>query len=268
MTAADEIRLRGWRQCSIAADPLRERLLQDELLRDATADDLLIVATQDCDLVCHSFETEPYVEIVIGRHVESLDGNCRFGKNPRRLQFELSGTSDTYEVQAISRISIPRDLLAEYAPDPERNLDSVTSRTIPEWLGKRYTRAALPDTFNERSRSAQAKIRDRLKSDGELVEAIFVTVVPNAELPSNEPYSLVVRVVAREETLLDETFEARLVKLSARMTDLFRKCEGITLIDCAVVSDEEFTFADMSRSVEWDVYDDLSNRPEAGGAVD
>lgn len=51
MSAADEIRRRRWRQCSIAADPLRERLLRDKLLRDVTADDLLIIATQDCDLV-------------------------------------------------------------------------------------------------------------------------------------------------------------------------------------------------------------------------
>jgi hypothetical protein len=122
VTAADEIRRRGWHQCSIAADPLRERLLRDELLRDVSADDLLIIATQDCDL-CHSFETEPYAEIVIGRRVDTPDGNCRFGKNPRRLQFELSGTADIYEVQAISRISIPRDVLAEYVPDSERDLE-------------------------------------------------------------------------------------------------------------------------------------------------
>ena len=266
MTAADEIRRRGWRQCSIAADPLRDRLLKDELLRDVSADDLLIIATQDCDLVCHSFETEPYAEIVIGRRVDTPDGNCRFGKNPRRLQFELSGTADTYEVQAISRISIPRDVLAEYVPDPERKLDEATSRTIPEWLGKRYTRAALPDAFNERSRSAQAKIRDRLKADGELVEAIFLTVIPNAELPASEAYSLVVRVIAREETLLDGALEVRLQNLAIRMTELFRKCKGITLIDCEVVSDEDFTFADMSRSVEWDVYDDLSHRADGESA--
>jgi hypothetical protein len=265
VTAADEIRRRGWRQCSIAADPLRERLLRDDLLRDVTGEDLLIIATQDCDLVCRSFETEPYAEIVIGRRVDTADGNCRFGKNPRRLQFELSGTTDTYEVQAISRISVPRHVLAEYAPDRDRKLDEATSRTIPEWLGKRYTRAALPDAFNERTRSAQTKIRDRLKADGELVEAIFLTVAPNAELPPSERYSLVIRVIAREETLLDEASEVRLENLVIRMTESFRKCNGITLVDCAVVSDEEFTFADMSRSVEWDVYDDLSHRAEAEG---
>jgi hypothetical protein len=44
----------------LPADPLRERLLKDELLQDVSADDLLIIATQDCDPVCHSFETEPY----------------------------------------------------------------------------------------------------------------------------------------------------------------------------------------------------------------
>ena len=232
MTAADEIRRRGWRQCSIAADPLRERLLKDELLRDVSADDLLIIATQDCDLVCHSFETEPYAEIVIGRRVDTPDGNCRFGKNPRRLQFELSGTADTYEVQVISRISIPRDVLAE-VPVLTRSASwtRATLRTIPEWLGKRYTRAALPDAFNERSRSAQAKIRDRLKADGELVEAIFLTVIPNAELPANEAYSLVVRVIAREETLLDNATRRAPAEPTVRMTELFRKCKGLTLID-------------------------------------
>lgn len=263
MTPADEIRRRGWRQCSIAADPLRERLLKDERLRDVAADDLLIIATQDCDLVCHSFEIEPYAEIVVARRVEIPDGNCLFGKNPRRLQFDLPGSSETYEVHAISRISVPRDLLAEYDPDPKRRLDEATSRTIPEWLAKRYVRAALPDAFNERSRSAQSKIRDRLKTEGKLVEAIFLTVVPNEELAANQAYSLVVRVVAREEILLDDTFEVRLQNLAVRMTELFRKCKGITLVDCAVVSDEELTFADMSRSVEWDVYDDLSHRAEA-----
>jgi hypothetical protein len=101
-----------------------------------------------------------------------------------------------------------------------------------------------------------------------VVEAIFLSVVPNAELADHEAYSLVVRVVAREETLLDDAREQRLENLAVRMTELFRKCKGITLIDCAVVSDEEFTFADMSRSVEWDIYDDLSHRGETEGAVD
>lgn len=154
-------------------------------------------------------------------------------------------------------------MLADYDPDSSRKLDEATSRTIPEWLAKRYARTALPDAFNERSRSAQSRIRDRLKTDGELVEAIFLAAIPNEELAPGEPYSLVVRIVAREETLVNEALEVRLQNLTDRMTELFRKCKGITLVDCAVVSDEEFTFADMSRSVAWDIYDDLSYRPDA-----
>jgi len=75
--------------------------------------------------------------------------------------------------------------------------------------------------------------------------------------------SLVVRLVAREATLLDAVAAQDLQRRADRLTTLFRKCEGVTLVDvCAVVSDEEFTFADMSRSVEWDVYDDLTYRAE------
>lgn len=267
MTAADEIRRRGWRQCSIAADALRERLVAEELLPETTAGDLVIVATQDCDLVCESFADEPYAEILVARRIERADGNCLYGKNPRRLHFVLEATGATYEVQAISRISIPRERLAEYDPHPTLTLDEATTRTLPQWLGKRYARTALPDMFNERIRRAQGKIRDALKKDGELVEAIFLTIIPNGELPPKEPYTLLVRVVARESSLLDPELEQRLERLAERMTAQFRKCAGVTLVgECAVVSDEEFTFAEMSRSVEWDVYDDLSDRAEADAA--
>jgi hypothetical protein len=263
VTAADEIRRRGWRQCSIAADALRERLVKDEVMPDAAAGDLLIIATQDCDLICDSFADEPYAEILLARRVATRDGNCLYGKNPRRLQFDLPSASDTYEVQAISRISVPRQTLAEYDPDPTLALDEATSRTLPQWLGKRYARTALPDAFNERIRAAQSKIRDALKKDGDLVEAIFLTIVPNDERSEGEMYSLVVRIVSREAILLNAAAAERLQRLADRLTTLFRKCEGVTLVDdCAVVSDEELTFADMSRSVEWDVYDDLTYRAE------
>jgi hypothetical protein len=181
--------------------------------------------------------------------------------------FKLPGMSDMYEVQAISRISMPRETLAEYDPDPTLTLDDATARTLPQWLAKRYVRTALPDAFNERIRSAQTKIRDALKKDGDLVEAIFLTVLPNDELAESESYSLLVRIVAHEANLLSPTADARLQNLADRMTVLFRNCESVTLVDdCAVVSDEEFTFADMSRGFEWDVYDDLTYRSEGGAA--
>ena len=93
---------------------------------------------------------------------------------------------------------------------------------------------------------------------------LFLTIIPNDELPPSEPYTLLVRIVARESSLLDPQLEQRLERLADRMTTQFRKCTGVTLVgECAVVSNEEFTFADMSRGVEWDVYDDLSYRAEA-----
>jgi hypothetical protein len=43
-----------------------ERLMKDEVLREATASDLLIIGRQDCDLVYQSFRSEPYAEILVG----------------------------------------------------------------------------------------------------------------------------------------------------------------------------------------------------------
>jgi hypothetical protein len=33
---------------------------------------------------------------------------------------------------------------------------------------------------------------------------------------------------------------------------------GIDLRDCRLMADDEFTLADINRSIEWDVWDDLS----------
>jgi hypothetical protein len=85
----------------------------------------------------------------------------------------------------------------------------------------------------------------------ELVETIFFTIDPKEELSPGDPYSLFVRIVVREAKLLELVKEQRLKKLAERMSALFRECTGVTLADCAVVSDEEFTFVDMSRSLEW-----------------
>jgi hypothetical protein len=261
VSAAEDIRRRGWRQCSIAGDALRERLMRDDALRHSGPDDLLIIATQDCDLVCPSFEAEPHVEILVGRRAPSRDGNCLYGKNPRRLQFDLAGTSDTYEVQAISRFSVPREILSEYDPDAVRCLDDVTSRTVPEWLGKRYARTALPDAFNDRIYLVQTKIRSALKKNGELVEAIFLELDPKGEANEDEPYSLLVKIAARDSRLIDDDANSRLAQLAGVMTGAFRKCAGVVLVEpCTVVSAEVLTLGEMSRSVEWDAYDDLSFR--------
>ena len=88
-------------------------------------------------------------------------------------------------------------------------------------------RTALPDAFNERIRTAQSKIRDALKKDGDLVEAIFLTIVPNDERSEGEMYSLLVRIVAREATLLNAEAARRLQRLADRLTALFRKCVSV-----------------------------------------
>jgi len=250
------IRDRGWRQCSVASDSLRTAI--PEFSASTTPDDLTIVVTHDCDLVSENFEAEPMVELLLARRISDAnrDPLSFRGRNPRRLQFELGG--HLYEIHARERTSTNRTLLAEHGPDNERTLPKDVQIVLPEWAAKRYIRSALPDAFNDRTKKALKKIRKLLEADADLVLTIFLTLEPNSEVPDDSSYDVLVSVIGTANDILDGVRNSRLQQLTDSMERAFLSCKGIYLRDCRLIRDDEFTLADMNRSIEWDVWDDLS----------
>src|SRR3712207_4372483 len=90
-------------------------------------DDLLVIISQDCDVVCHSYELEPYVEILVARRLppEARDGGRFHGKHPRRLQFTIGGPEGErlYEINIHEKSRIDRRELASRHPRQEAYLD-------------------------------------------------------------------------------------------------------------------------------------------------
>lgn len=257
---AQEIRRRGWRQCSIAAATLRDVL--SERLPEATADDLLLLITHDCSIVSDDFEEEPEAELLLARAIPAAqrDGNYFEGKSPRRLQFEADGR--LFQIRSRERIGVDRKLLAAHDPDPNRELPENVRDLLPAWMAKRYRRAVLPDAFNARTKDARKKIRKLLEKDGEIVTALFIALEREDELSEGEPYVAFVTVTAASERVDDGVDGPRLERLRDLIEKLLSESEGVEVASCELLRESEFTLEDLKRSIEWDVWDDLSYRPQ------
>jgi hypothetical protein len=222
------------------------------------------VVSQDCNIVHSSYDSEPYVEVAIAREMDREDGNLLHGKNPRRLQFRTSdGKLHEINIHDVQRLD--RHVLVARSPDNSVYIDDETVRQIGRWLGKRYTRPAFPDSFNERIRSAQPKIASKLKSHGALITGLYLRLSTNDELPPSQIYGVDLRVTARADTLEDESLEAQLLSVVAYLEKYLNGCEGVEA-EVRLDSEGQFTLEDRRLTQRWD-YDYLSDRnPEGSGA--
>ncbi len=180
-------------------------------------------------------------------------------KNPRRLQFTIANRS--YEIRMHERCRVPRGCLLGHVPR-ELDLGEDLIRTIIRWTANRYLRSAFPDAFNERlavAARSMRRIEAALKRDGGLITGIFLWVDPPEEIAAGEPYRVIMRLTAKEEVLEQTGTETRALQLTEVISREFESIEGIELVDYQLVSEADFSLADMRTLLRWD-YDYLSYR--------
>jgi hypothetical protein len=135
-------------------------------------------------------------------------------------------------------------------------------RTIIRWTANRYLRSAFPDAFNERlaiAARSMRRIEAALKRDGGLITGIFLWVDPPEEIAAGDRYRVIMRLTAREELLAQTGTETRVLQLTEVIGREFEQIDGIELVDYQLVSEADFTLADMRTMLRWD-YDYLSSR--------
>jgi hypothetical protein len=195
----------------------------------------------------------------IGRPVVEANGNLFHAKNPRRLQFTAAGL--TYEIRMHERCQAPRECLLNRVPR-ELNVHEGIVQTIVGWTANRYLRSAFPDEFNTRTanaRNSMRRLEAALKRDGALITGIFLSVDPPEEIDAQERYQVIMRLTAKEEVFEDQVTETRLLELTETIRREFYGIEGIELVDYQLVSESDFSLADMRIMQRWD-YDYLSYR--------
>src|SRR5882757_9746340 len=116
----------GWRQGSCFALDASGALLGEKRTHGGSR---LILASQDCDIV-HRGNGEPFVDTFEATPVNALIPTESKARNARRLHLpiHLQGQAQPHEIRVWSRLTVPRERLCEYAPDPQASITPAASQ--------------------------------------------------------------------------------------------------------------------------------------------
>jgi hypothetical protein len=119
--------------------------------------DLFIIVSQSCDVLCESFEAEPFVEVHLARMITDIDGNYAHGKHPRVIDIEdtINGEVRRYRISDSERRRFDRQILQHIVP--LATLNPAPARMLANWPARRFVRPALPGTFNTEAETSRIK---------------------------------------------------------------------------------------------------------------
>ncbi|MDO5552587.1 MAG: hypothetical protein Q4G68_02380 [Planctomycetia bacterium] len=259
---SEKIHAAGWRQGSLlSTDVMAEKDCP------CHKDDLVILVSQDCDILHRKLEAEPYIEVLLARSLEQQGrepDQCNYnGRNPRKFLFQMEEPYRYYEIAIAERYFLDRRLLVNNNPVGKLSKSCVTS--IGRWLANRYIRSAFPDEFINRIKKACPKgnfaayTRKHLKADNLTKDIVdFYISVQDAELAEDNVYDIVFYIVAEKESYEDAAKRDKLNRFSNDLeSHLNKEGTGIDAL-CRVVSPREFTLHEINSSKRLDYYEDFS----------
>ena len=236
----------GWRQGSVCDARELHQLCG---VGSPTEHRLAILVSHDCDIVHRNAANEPFVEWLVEHEIKKLKREFLYGKNPRRLHLEHAGKC--YEVLAHSRCTTPRDCLLKFRAGPK--LTSKLMGQIADWLGKRYSRPAFPDAFNDRLGKNDSEIREAIAKGHELLRAILIRVEPiDRELSAEKPYQVSLFGVMKDRDYNDPAKRENCQALISEVESLLADCDGVQVDDCQLRSDAHVSLAELDFLEEWD----------------
>jgi ribosomal protein L20A (L18A) len=257
-----------WRQGQLlpseVVEPLKKSsCIPEELI--GVANPLVIVASHDCD-IAQSEEKEPNIEVVFGRRIEVLDGNCTNAKAPRTLHIQFEGTPPLLaEFVARNKQSIQKTCLNSYSPNNQCVLSEKERNTFACWLAARYRRSAFPDKFE--------KLLKECKLDKAIVRAMKPTnnfidkVLFDLEESSNTEsvYVLGITLLYSSEPDFEK---ATKVAISAKeaIENVFSKLgkdSGLENSYVDIISDNALTYQQFTALKPWRLdYISLGSEPQ------
>ncbi|MGC5831707.1 hypothetical protein LDP08_14215 [Ralstonia pseudosolanacearum] len=286
-TILEKIKGKGWWQGSIipAADLANAGHPCDEA-------NYWIVASQTCNLYNYSIERVPVFEIVGARQVDECDPAKSKGDDPRALHVQAQSDQLTIalDVDIQKRKWLPRECLAqlpapEYAiKDAPRQNGALANQWLDNlagWMGRSYTRVALPDEFN--TALADSKLRqvleDKLTKDKDALYGIYLTLEPDSDDPWEgalglmpPPYILGVTLLVHEthspkdlrDKLVKQIFKDQVQDPGDASKKLTRselaKRKGIRIVEAGIEakSVSDVSLQEMKSLIRYSMVDHLS----------
>ncbi|MBF6647171.1 hypothetical protein [Methylobacter sp. BlB1] len=236
----------------ILAEPLDSALLLDKIikckwwqgslisagdiqnyLKDCKDVDWWIITTQACNIYNSNFEKVPVFEVVAACEIEECHPRMSKGDDPRILHVEVQFEEKikALELDIQRRKWLPRALLAKlpapkfHVRDVDQNIEIGWSKkkwldNFVGWMGRSYTRLALPDDFNFALRKSKIEdvLKEKLTKYHEQLYGIYISISSYTdeewkgllgEMPA--PYLLEVMLVTYEDAD-PEDFKNKLTK--------------------------------------------------------
>jgi len=176
---------------------------------EVAADEILIVASQDCDLDARGV-TEPYVEALVCR-ITSDANILRAARRNSSRWFLVDGERGLV-AYAMDRLQIDKRVLRVLTPQswPSTNEHFTWFR---RWLARRYDRPAIPDPIVDAFQRPVNVRMDRLEKQQPDVLTAFNAVVGELRisLPASEKPPFLIDVLLLTERLTISEDEARAV---------------------------------------------------------
>lgn len=253
---ATQVKRNQWRQGSVAPSALIETLVDNQFLPWELAEgQLLVVISHDCDVMNPDFNTEPNVEFLRATLLRQSKkrGDYFWGKNPRKYQIEDSstGASLIWQFAIHDRACVPRHFLLDVTPDHNRSLAPDNLKRLCRWLARRYSRQAFPDAFNERTQDAIQRLRKKLKSQGDLLTAIYLAVC-DEELSPHEPYDIIMYGSMRVEDFAIPEKRSRAQQVLDKVEAALGGCDGIDIKVSELKSEADISLDDLRKLKRWD----------------
>lgn len=202
----------GWRQGSFIKPETILKLIDSiETAFTISTDDLLIVASQSCDVASSQ---EEYIELSIVRALpfEKFEKAYSHNRHPRVLHIKASSNNSDEKIalklQAHEKIQIEKRFLEEYTPDSSIDLSEETLNQYVDWLAGRYKRPALPTKFDQLIAISDRKGKRKkvAKQANDHLTGIYVEIYPNRDISDNETYLVnLLGIVSDEQSITSAT---------------------------------------------------------------
>lgn len=272
---------------------------------EADGVDFWIVASQTCNLYNSNLEKIPNFEVLAAKIIDACNPQFTKGDNPRILHLEaISENSTIYlEVDIQKRAWLPREIMADLvAPDylvcdafAEHDPNWIKKQWLDlfsGWIGRSYTRVALPDEFNTSLNDCRIKevIEKKLTKNANDLYGIYISLLPDADGPWNgilglmpPPYQLSILLVTYMEADLEKilhNFKEQIFtdKISSGKKDADGKAIETTRAELAISLDikiikqgiqamtiGEVSLLDLKQYIRYSLIDHHSNSMMATG---
>lgn len=263
----------GWRQGAVL-DPRTAGIAVPERIK-LSEEEYLIICTQSCSVVSSRFSVDPEIELMVVKPLKKFKDRApeATGKNVRKLHVSLlrPETMVALECDLNRRFQYKRTALLECKPLEQFDVGEEGAAKLAAWLGRSYTRIALPNKLVDCMRVALLKQLEHALATpyGEEADPVHYQV-PYIYLkwdPATEDaefYTLNFLFICNEYGAAGVLEEALQIAFKDFTGDVTKDSIVLENFACQVASETFLTDLDgFDRFSEWDY---LSNLADAGDA--